>query len=67
VLPTQLGVFGLADAGRVFVEGESSDKWHTAVGGGVSLSYLQRAYTFSVALASGEERTGVYIQAGFGF
>ncbi len=67
VLPTQLGVFGLADAGRVFVEGESSDKWHTVVGGGVSLSYLQRAYTFSVALASGEERTGVYIQAGFGF
>jgi hypothetical protein len=67
VLPTQLGVFGLADAGRVFVDGESSDKWHTAVGGGVSLSYLQRAYTFSVALASGEERTGVYIQAGFGF
>jgi hypothetical protein len=67
VLPTQLGVFGLADAGRVFLKGESSDTWHTALGGGFSLSYLEQAYTLSVALASGDERTAVYVQAGFGF
>ncbi|HYF40688.1 MAG TPA: hypothetical protein VD930_13420 [Gemmatimonadales bacterium] len=67
VLPTRFGVFGLADAGRVFVEGESSDTWHTAFGGGVSLSYLEQAYTLSVALASGDERTAVYVQAGYGF
>ncbi|HET6837663.1 MAG TPA: BamA/TamA family outer membrane protein, partial [Gemmatimonadales bacterium] len=67
VLPTQFGVFGLADAGRVFLEGESSDTWHTAFGGGFSLSYLEQAYTLSVALASGDERTAVYVQAGFGF
>jgi hypothetical protein len=67
LLPTQLGVFGLADAGRVFLSGESSDRWHTAFGGGLSLSYLEKAYTFSVALASSDERTGVYAQAGFGF
>jgi hypothetical protein len=67
VLPTQLGVFGLADAGRVFLKGESSDTWHTAFGGGFSLSYLEQAHTLSVALASGDERTAVYVQAGFGF
>jgi hypothetical protein len=67
IVPTQLGVFGLADAGRVFLEGESSDEWHTAFGGGLSLSYLERAFTFSAAIASGEERTGVYLQAGLGF
>jgi len=67
LLPSRLGVFGLADVGRVFLEGESSDTWHSAFGGGVSLSYLERAYTFSLAIASGEERTGVYFQAGFGF
>jgi hypothetical protein len=67
VLPTQLGVFGLADVGRVFFAGESSDTWHSAFGGGLSLSYLERAYTFSVALAAGDERTAVYVQAGFGF
>ena len=67
ILPTQLGVFGLADVGRVYLAGESSDTWHSAFGGGLSLSYLQRAYTFSVALAAGDERTAVYVQAGFGF
>jgi hypothetical protein len=67
VLPAHLGVFGLADVGRVFLEGESSDKWHSAAGGGIWISYLNRAYTFSLAIASGEERTGLYAQAGFGF
>ena len=67
VLPATFGVFGLADVGRVFLGGESSDRWHGAAGGGIWLSYLDRAYTFSLALASGEERTGIYAQAGFGF
>jgi hypothetical protein len=67
VLPADFGVFGLADVGRVFLEGESSDKWHTAVGGGIWISYLDRAYMISLALASGEERTALYAQAGFGF
>jgi hypothetical protein len=67
VLPGHFGVFGLADAGRVFLKGESSDRWHTAYGGGISLSWLDRAYTVSVAVAKGEEKTGVYFQGGFGF
>jgi len=67
ILPATLGVFGLADVGRVFFAGESSDTWHAAAGGGVWLSYLERAYTLSLAIAKSEERTGVYAQAGFGF
>jgi hypothetical protein len=67
VLPADLGVFGLADVGRVFLDGESSDKWHTAFGGGIWLSFLNRANTISAAVAAGEERTGFYMQAGFGF
>jgi hypothetical protein len=67
VLPADLGVFGLADAGRVFLAGESSDTWHAAAGGGVWLSYLERAYTLSLAIAKSDERTGIYAQAGFGF
>jgi hypothetical protein len=67
VLPADVGVFGLADAGRVFLEGESSDEWHTAFGGGVWLAFLDRAYTLSLAAASSEERTGIYLQGGFGF
>jgi len=67
VLPADFGMFGLADAGRVFVAGESSDTWHAAAGGGVWLSYLEHAYTLSLAIARSEERTGIYAQAGFGF
>jgi hypothetical protein len=33
----------------------------------VWLSYLERAFTVSLAIAKSEERTGVYAQAGFGF
>jgi hypothetical protein len=67
VLPADIGIFGLADAGRVFLEGESSDKWHSAFGGGLWLAYLDPANTISAAVAAGEERTGFYLQAGFGF
>ena len=67
ILPADFGVFGLADAGRVFLAGESSDTWHAAAGGGLWLSYLERAYTLSLAIAKSEERTGIYAQAGFGF
>jgi hemolysin activation/secretion protein len=67
ILPATFGIFGLADVGRVFLAGESSDTWHSAAGGGVWLSYLERAYTLSLAIAKSDERTGIYAQAGFGF
>jgi hypothetical protein len=67
VLPADFGVFGLADVGRVFLAGESSDTWHGAFGGGISLAYLDPGNTISLAIAKSEERTGFYVQAGFGF
>ena len=60
-------VFGLADVGRVYLEGESSDRWHGAAGGGIWFAFLSRANTISAALSHGEERTGFYLRAGFGF
>jgi hypothetical protein len=73
VLPGYIGVFGLGDIGRVYLEGEDSDRWHNAVGGGVWVSFLGPANTLSVALARGEtgttldNRIRVYIQGGFAF
>src|SRR5207249_2678799 len=32
-----VGIFGLADAGRVWIPGEPSDRWHAAAGGGLWL------------------------------
>ena len=39
-LPLSMGIFGGFDYGRVWLDGEDSDKWHTAVGGGVFLRLL---------------------------
>jgi hypothetical protein len=67
VLPADVGVFGLADIGRVYADGEASDRWHWALGGGVWLAYLHPGNTLRVALAKSEERLGVYVGAGFAF
>jgi hypothetical protein len=67
LLPGELGLFGLADAGRVYLDGESSDMWHSALGGGVWIAFLDRANTISVAYAKGRERGGVYMSLGFMF
>jgi hypothetical protein len=66
VLPADFGIFGLADVGRVYLDGETSDKWHPAAGGGIWISFLDRVNTLSVAVAKSSERTGVYVRAGFG-
>ncbi|MCK4931478.1 MAG: BamA/TamA family outer membrane protein [Candidatus Aminicenantes bacterium] len=67
VIPGEYGIFGLTDIGRVFVKGESSNKWHPAYGGGVFFSVLDLATVFSLAVAVSEEWTAVYFKAGFSF
>jgi hypothetical protein len=73
LLPIRFGVLGLADTGRVYLEGESSDKWHTGVGAGAWFSILKPENTLVVTAAreldpSGRDRrTRIYFQAGFAF
>lgn len=67
VLPGEMGLFGLADGGRVYLEDETSDKWHTAYGGGLWFAYLNRSYTVTISVARSEQRTGLYVRAGFVF
>jgi hypothetical protein len=52
IVRSQLGLFALADAGRVWFDGSSSGGWHTGVGGGFWLNALGRSV--SVAYAHGE-------------
>ncbi len=66
LFPGDLGLLGLFDTGRVFVEGESSDRWHSAFGGGIWGSWLG-AYALSASVAHSEESTRVYILAGLPF
>ncbi|HEU5261196.1 MAG TPA: BamA/TamA family outer membrane protein [Gemmatimonadales bacterium] len=63
-----LGLFGLADAGRVWAPGESSDRWHAAAGGGLWFAWRhRRAQTVSIAAARSPERSAVYLRLGFLF
>ena len=67
LVPGDFGIFGLGDVGRVYLDGEESDTWHGAAGGGIWLSFIERVNTISVAVARSSERTRVYVGAGFGW
>lgn len=67
LLPIEFGGFGLADVGRVYLSGESSDVWHGAAGGGVWFAFLNRTNTLVVAAARSPEHTGIYVRAGFSY
>jgi hypothetical protein len=66
-LPGEWGVLGFADAGRVYLEGESSDKWHTGYGGGLWFAWLDRANTLSFSYARSEGHTSISFRGGFAF
>ena len=69
LVPIRLGLFAAADAGRVFFDQDpaAADTWHTAFGGGVSMSIIDRLQTFTLAFMNGGDLTGAYLSAGFAF
>ncbi|MBP2648078.1 MAG: hypothetical protein H6Q77_1702 [Gemmatimonadetes bacterium] len=64
LLASDLGVMGLVDVGRVFVEGESSDTWHPAYGGGIWLAFLNGRTRATVSVAGGEGSARFYFNFG---
>lgn len=68
VLPTRIGVFALAGTGRVWLEGESSSKWHPAVGGGIFLRLVTVDAIGYAAVAKGQDGgLRFYVDYGFTF
>ncbi|RVU02756.1 hypothetical protein EOD41_02110 [Mucilaginibacter limnophilus] len=57
ILPGQFGITGFFDTGRVWEQGESSDKWHTGQGGGI---YFAPARLAVVQLVAGNSDEGWY-------
>jgi hypothetical protein len=60
-----LGILALADAGRVWYDGESEGGWHTGVGGGLYFHTLGQ--TISVQYAKGEDEGRFYVKFGAPF
>ncbi len=66
ILPATVGLLGFHDVGRVWLDGEDSDKWHRGVGGGIWLAPFNLA-VISAEVGSSEEETLFYIRMGFLF
>ena len=66
VVPTQIGVFGLGDVGRVWAEGTESRRVHAAAGAGIWLSFFEPRNRVSLAWASGREGDRWYLRWGLG-
>ena len=57
----KIGLFGLYDIGRTWLDGEKSNKWHTGYGGGIILSPFN-FITVSAAYAISKEDNNLHIQ-----
>lgn len=66
VLPLNTGIFGFADAGRVYMDGASPGGWHTGMGGGLWLGVLKPATSLSITFTNQRDRR-VMLGTGFGF
>ncbi len=67
LFPSDFGVFGFGDLGRVFQDDLPSDKWHKSYGGGIWFAPMTRATTFQVSLAKSGRQRAVYFGLGFAY
>lgn len=66
ILPLRVGILGAADTGRVWVEGETSTKWHPSYGGGIFVRVLTTRVAFYSLLAHGDEGNHFHVNIGLG-
>jgi hypothetical protein len=66
ILPLDVGALGFADAGRVYLNGQSPGGWHSAAGGGFWVGYLNPGINFNVLFTNRSDRR-VTTSIGFAF
>ena len=64
LVPLDLGLLGLMDAGRVFMDGESPGGWHTGVAGGFWLGAFGPGTNVNVVVTNNREQR---VRIGVGF
>ena len=67
VVPGVWGLTAFGDVGRVWLDDETSDEWHTGVGGGLWFSWLTNKLSTSLGVSHGKEETLFYVSGGFHF
>jgi hypothetical protein len=66
ILPLDVGLLGFADAGRVYVNGQSPGGWHSAAGGGFWVGYLNPGINVNVMVTNNSQRR-ITSSVGFAF
>jgi hypothetical protein len=66
ILPLDVGALGFADAGRVYVDGESPGGWHTAAGGGFWVGAVDPGLNVNVLFTNRSNRR-VMVSLGFAY
>jgi outer membrane protein assembly factor BamA len=67
LVPHDFGLFGFAESGRVWLDGESEGSWHKDFGGGLWIAPVRRDFAFSIGAGVSNERTALVAGLGFGF
>ena len=67
LLPTRVGLVAFTDTGRVWLENEDSDTWHTSYGGGLLLQPTLAPVTVHAIAADSKEGTRFYFGLGYPF
>ena len=67
LFPGSYGILLFNDIGRVWTDGESSNKWHDGYGGGIWISPIQRFVITASVAHSSEEKILPYVTFGFQF
>jgi hypothetical protein len=65
--PMRVGVLGVAEAGRVYVDGNSPDGWHALAGGGIWLGRGNASPVLTLTHTSAPGQGGVHLRFGLNF
>ncbi|MBR9756768.1 MAG: phosphoesterase [Algicola sp.] len=66
LIPLHVGVYGSFDYGRVWIENDTSKKWHTSFGGGLFINAVD-VLSANVGLFNSDDGTRLTVGLGFGF
>jgi hypothetical protein len=67
ILPLDTGIYGFADAGRVYLDGDSPGGWHTGAGVGVWLAIMNPGTSIAFELGDQRGRSVVRVKTGLTF
>ncbi len=66
IIPVRAGITGVAEAGRVYLDGASPGGWHATTGGGIWFGRLYGPQTVSLIETAGEKH-GLQLRLGLNF